>query len=169
MTDLAEGASGELVAYLQTRLKQLGYFEGEVDGQYGSATASAVSAVQAAMGLEQTGAASVSFQEHIYSEATPPSGVSMYDDTQSFSTLQMGDSDAGGETMGPVESLQKQLWELGYLDREAVRGTEGQFGEATRDAVIAAQQAMQYVRADGVASSEFQAFLFSRYCGMIRK
>ena len=43
------------------------------------------------------------------------------------------------------------------------------FGEATRDAVIAAQQAMQYVRADGVASPEFQAFLFSRYCGMIRK
>ena len=169
MTDLAEGASGELVAYLQTRLGQLGYFEGEVDGQYGSATASAVRAVQAAMGLEQTGAASVSFQEHVYSEATPPSGVSMYDETQSFTTLQMGDSDAGGESMGPVESLQKQLWELGYLDREAVRGTEGQFGEATRDAVIAAQQAMQYVRADGVASPEFQAFLFSRYCGMIRK
>ena len=75
----------------------------------------------------------------------------------------------GGSAAEGEESLQKQLWELGYLDREAVRGTEGQFGEATRDAVIAAQQAMQYVRADGVASPEFQAFLFSRYCGMIRK
>ena len=169
LTDLSEGSSGELVSYLQTRLAELGYFSGTVDGQYGSATATAVRAVQAAMGLEQTGAASASFQEHVYSEATPPAGVSMYDSTQSFSTLQMGDSDEDGETMGPVESLQKQLWELGYLDREAVRGTEGEFGEATRNAVIAAQQAMQYVRADGVASPEFQAFIFSRYCGMIRK
>ena len=169
LTDLSEGSSGELVSYLQTRLAELGYFSGTVDGQYGSATATAVRAVQAAMGIEQTGAASASFQEHVYSEATPPAGVSMYDSTQSFSTLQMGDSDEDGGTMGPVESLQKQLWELGYLDREAVRGTEGEFGEATRNAVIAAQQAMQYVRADGVASPEFQAFIFSRYCGMIRK
>ena len=169
MTDLAEGASGEAVVYLQTRLAQLGYFSGEADGQYGQATADAVRAVQANMGLDETGAASVSFQEHIYSEATPPSDVPMYDATQNFATLQMGDSDGADATMGPVENLQKQLWELGYLDREAVRGSEGEFGEATRDAVIAAQQAMQYVRADGVATPEFQAFIFSRYCGMIRK
>ena len=121
------------------------------------------------MGLDETGAASVSFQEHIYSEATPPSDVSMYDTTQNFATLQMGDSDGADATMGPVESLQKQLWELGYLERDAVRGTEGEFGEATRQAVAEAQQAMEYVRIDGVATPEFQAFIFSRYCGMIRK
>ena len=93
----------------------------------------------------------------------------MYEETQSFATLQMGDSDPGDATMGPVESLQRQLWELGYLDREAVRGTEGEFGEATRNAVMEAQRAMGYVKADGIATPEFQAFLFSRYCGMIRK
>ena len=169
MTDLREGDSGDLVRYLQTRLAQLEYFEGEADGQYGSATAEAVRAVQRNMGLEQTGEASVSFQEHLFSEATPPSGVAMYDDAQSFSTLQMGDSDGENASMGPVESLQRQLWELGYLDREAVRGTEGEFGEATRDAVMDAQRAMQYVNVDGVATEEFQAFLFSRYCGMIKK
>ena len=69
----------------------------------------------------------------------------------------------------PVESLQRQLWELGYLDREAVRGVEGQFNEATQAAVVDAQRAMEYVNADGVATPEFQAFLFSQYCGMIRK
>lgn len=169
MTALSEGDSGELVLYLQTRLAELGYFTGEPDGQYGPATADAVRAVQRNMGLEQTGAASPSFQEHVYSQATPPSDVSMYDETQSFATLQMGDSDGADATMGPVESLQKQLWELGYLERDAVRGTEGEFGEATRQAVAEAQQAMEYVRIDGVASPEFQAFLFSRYCGAIRK
>ncbi len=169
MTELSEGASGELVVYLQTRLAELGYFDGTVDGQYGSATAAAVRAVQANMGLEQTGVASVTFQEHLYSEATPPSGTTMYDETQSFTTLQLGDSDPDGESMGPVESLQRQLWELGYLDREAVRGVEGQFNEATQAAVVDAQRAMEYVNADGVATPEFQAFLFSQYCGMIRK
>ena len=93
----------------------------------------------------------------------------MYDETQSFTTLQLGDSDPDGESMGPVESLQRQLWELGYLDREAVRGVEGQFNEATQAAVVDAQRAMEYVNADGVATPEFQAFLFSQYCGMIRK
>ena len=43
LTDLSEGSSGELVSYLQTRLAELGYFSGTVDGQYGSATATAVS------------------------------------------------------------------------------------------------------------------------------
>ena len=169
MTVLREGSSGELVVYLQTRLAELGYFSGEADGQYGPATADAVRAVQANMGLAQTGEASISFQEHVYSEATPPADVPMYEETQSFATLQMGDSDPGDATMGPVESLQRQLWELGYLDREAVRGTEGEFGEATRNAVMEAQRAMGYVKADGIATPEFQAFLFSRYCGMIRK
>ena len=169
MAELSEGSSGELVVYLQTRLAELGYFDGTVDGQYGSATAAAVRAVQANMGLEQTGVAGVTFQEHLYSEATPPSDTAMYDETQSFTTLQLGDSDPDGESMGPVESLQKQLWELGYLDREAVRGVEGQFNEATQAAVADAQRAMEYVNADGVATPEFQAFLFSQYCGMIRK
>ena len=63
------------------------------------------------MGLEQTGEASVSFQEHLFSEATPPSGVAMYDDAQSFSTLQMGDSD-GENASGYVtrEQLAAMLW-----------------------------------------------------------
>ncbi len=101
MAELSEGSSGELVVYLQTRLAELGYFDGTVDGQYGSATAAAVRAVQANMGLEQTGVAGVTFQEHLYSEATPPSDTAMYDETQSFTTLQLGDSDPDGESMGP--------------------------------------------------------------------
>ena len=101
MTVLREGSSGELVVYLQTRLAELGYFSGEADGQYGPATADAVRAVQANMGLAQTGEASISFQEHVYSEATPPADVPMYEETQSFATLQMGDSDPGGCYHGP--------------------------------------------------------------------
>ncbi|MDM9625827.1 lytic murein transglycosylase [Rhizobium sp. S152] len=40
---------------LQTRLKTLGYYDGEVDGNFGSGSKAAIAAVQARMGLEQDG------------------------------------------------------------------------------------------------------------------
>ncbi|EJL52420.1 lytic murein transglycosylase [Rhizobium sp. CF122] len=40
---------------LQTRLKTLGYYEGEVDGNFGSGSKAAIAAVQARMGMQQDG------------------------------------------------------------------------------------------------------------------
>jgi len=40
---------------LQTRLKTLGYYDGEVDGNFGSGSKAAIAAVQARMGLQQDG------------------------------------------------------------------------------------------------------------------
>lgn len=53
--DLVLGDSGEHVTSLQERLRQLGYYEGWVDGQYGAATETAVLRFQEAEGLEQDG------------------------------------------------------------------------------------------------------------------
>ena len=48
---------------LQARLKALGFYTGESNGRYNSATADAVKAYQSEAGLEQTGEADVALQE----------------------------------------------------------------------------------------------------------
>jgi outer membrane protein OmpA-like peptidoglycan-associated protein len=53
--NLVLGDSGEHVTLLQERLRQLGYYEGWVDGQYGSTTETAVLWFQEAAGLERDG------------------------------------------------------------------------------------------------------------------
>ncbi len=50
-----------------------------------------------------------------------------------------------------------------------MQGSVGTFNEATRQAVIAAQNAMGYTSADGVASVEFQSFLYSKYGDYLKK
>jgi metacaspase-1 len=52
---LSGGASGGDVEYLQTRLRDLGYYNGAIDGAFGPMTASAVRAFQNANGLEPDG------------------------------------------------------------------------------------------------------------------
>ena len=40
---------------LQTRLKQLGYYEGEIDGNFGSGSRAAIEAFQSRLGLTKDG------------------------------------------------------------------------------------------------------------------
>ncbi len=148
---------------MQTRLKQLGFFSGDVDGEYGDRTKSAVEKFQKALGIKQTGEASVTLQEHLYSDAAPNSDITFFKERQKFELLQPGDSSKA------VGNLQKQLWELGYLNKDDVEDQVNDFNEATRQAVSEAQTAMGYIHADGVAGPEFQAFLFSKYCTIIKK
>ena len=49
------GSSGELVSEMQSRLKEWGYYSGEVDGIFGSETVEAVKAFQRKNGLEADG------------------------------------------------------------------------------------------------------------------
>lgn len=52
---LVVGDSGSQVIELQSFLKDHGFFNGEINGQYGSLTSKAVSAFQKANGIEETG------------------------------------------------------------------------------------------------------------------
>ena len=54
---LSKGAEGELVVQMQQRLKELGYYEGECDGDFGPGTQSAVRLFQSQHGLSVDGAA----------------------------------------------------------------------------------------------------------------
>ena len=69
---LKYGDKGEDVSLLQTRLKDLRYYNGPVSGNYLEVTRNAVRAVQEAYGLEVTGQADVALQEIIYGDAHRP-------------------------------------------------------------------------------------------------
>mgnify|MGYP000853780840 FL=1 len=63
---------GEDVAQLQTRLKDLRYYNGPVTGNYMEVTRKAIRSVQEAYGLEPTGDADLDLQEIIYGDCHRP-------------------------------------------------------------------------------------------------
>ena len=65
---LHNGSQGEKVIKLQERLLQLGYYEGEVDGQFGPGTREAVVAFQERNGLDADGYAGEETQRVLYSD-----------------------------------------------------------------------------------------------------
>ena len=142
---LKKGDSGEAVKTLQQNLISLGYLTGEVDGQFGSATKSAVTAFQAASGLRTDGQAGEKTLEAIADAVKAVSNAG---------TLKKG---SRGDA---VKALQQKLISLGYLSGSA----DGIFGESTLKAVIAFQTA-QSLTADGAAGSATMAALNKAYQG----
>ena len=69
---LHNGSQGEKVWKLQERLRDLGYYTGTVDGQFGTGTREAVVAFQTKNGLEADGYAGEETQKVLYSEEAVP-------------------------------------------------------------------------------------------------
>ena len=69
---LHNGSQGEKVWKLQEKLKALGYYEGEVDGQFGPGTREAVIAFQKMNNLDADGLAGEETQRVLYSEEAIP-------------------------------------------------------------------------------------------------
>ena len=69
---LHTGSQGEKVWKLQEKLQALGYYEGEVDGQFGPGTRDAVIAFQQKNGLDADGLAGEETQRVLYSEDAVP-------------------------------------------------------------------------------------------------
>ena len=65
---LTVGAKGDAVTRLQQRLKDLGYLNGKVDGQYGGGTKRAVIAFQRRNGLDTDGVAGQETQAKLFAE-----------------------------------------------------------------------------------------------------
>ena len=155
---LKKDAAGSAVKKLQKRLNKLGYLAKEkITGTYDSATESAVKAYQKAMGIEQTGEATASFQSYLYSKAAPQAGIQLRSRETNYPPLAVGDD---GEA---VADLQQRLVRCGMMTNSDARDSAGVYGETTRAAVERAQRIMGYKVVDGAASAEFQAFLHSRY------
>ena len=143
---LKSGDTGEAVKNLQRRLKELGYFNGEIGGNYLTRTTAAVKQFETALGRTPTGEASAELQEILFSAAAPA-----YSDVNvGYTSLAKGDSGL------QVTNLQKRLIELGWLTSKA----DGDFGSATEKAVSAFQSAAGLSQT-GVADSDTQNVLFS--------
>ena len=96
---LGSGSTGTKVLDLQYRLSDLGYFEGKLDGAYGTDTVAAVKSLQRDLGVNETGITYDSLYELIFSAEAPIANGQI--------TLKDGAS-------GPaVEKLQQSLAEMG--------------------------------------------------------
>ena len=69
---LRTGSQGQMVTDLQSRLKNLGYYDGEIDGQFGAGTREAVSAFQKQNGLDADGIVGAETREILFSAAAKP-------------------------------------------------------------------------------------------------
>ena len=71
---LRSGSRGEDVSNVQSRLKNLGYYTGEVDGQYGAGTKEAVSVFQRQNGLDADGIVGAETRQVLFSAAAKAFG-----------------------------------------------------------------------------------------------
>lgn len=145
---LRRGASGTRVTALQQQLKNLGYYSGSVDGDYGDGTVSAVKAFQSRNGLTADGIAGAATLNLLASgsakkAATPkPTSKPTAKPTATSSALRVGSSGSA------VKNLQQKLKNLGYY----TGSVDGAFGAGTESALKAFQRA-NGLSADGVAGS----------------
>ena len=143
---LKRGSSGERVTALQQKLKNLGYYTGTVDGDYGDGTVKAVKAFQSRNGLTADGVAGEATLKLIHSgnakKAATPSPKPTATPKPTNSALRVGSTGA------KVKSMQQRLKALGYY----TGSVDGTFGEGTRKALVAFQKA-NGLTADGVAGT----------------
>ena len=133
---LCRTSEGQAVLNLQYRLRDLGLYDGELDGVYDSSTVNAVRMAQYLMDSGVDGIATLEFQEKVYAQDAP---------TAMNVTLSEGVS-------GPaVRNLQDNLATLKLYSDEP----DSVYDRAVVEAVSRFQQAYAYEE-DGVASPEVQ-------------
>ena len=159
-TVLREGDSGERVFYLQSRLFELGYYSGRIDGRFGAETTQAVKAFQKANGLSADGIVGTGTQTKLDSNNAVVGDQIVQDSTASptsaptsaptqLSTLRKGDES------DEVRVLQQYLMSYGFLSTTP----DGQFGSATERAVKLFQEA-NGLTADGIAGTGTLSILY---------
>ena len=138
---LGRGSTGSEVSDLQTRMTELGYYEGGASGTYDNAMVSAVKNLQKDLGLAETGITSKELEEVIFSDEAPVSAGQI--------TISEGMS-------GPVvKKLQEALTSLGLYSG----AIDSIYDVEVSDAVKTFQQACGY-DADGVATAEVQQAIY---------
>lgn len=151
---LEEGMSGSAVRALQKRLKELGYLSGSVDGDFGSATKTAVVAFQRNNGLTADGKAGTATLNKLYEEdLVKESDVKKDDDSEVSSTGYVVLRE--GSEGQAVRKLQQTLKQLGYYSGSV----DGSYGSGTTSAVQAFQRAND-LTVDGAAGPATQRALY---------
>ena len=151
---LYSGSQGEAVTALQSALKELGFYSGKTDGEFGSGTRSAVTAFQAKNGLSQTGSADAGTQALLY-EGKPKNSKGKATQVKTVSTVP--GAEIKKDSIGPaVVKLQVRLKELGYYTGSA----DGTAGSGTVSAIKAFQKKND-LRQSGTADVVTLALLYS--------
>lgn len=156
---LRKGYTGNDVKTVQTRLKELSYYTGSIDGVYGTGSMAAVKAFQKNNGLKDDGLAGQNTFSKLFSSSAVAAGSS---GSSSDSSGSSGSSGSGayvtlrsGDKGDSVRTLQKALKNLDY-DVSA----DGTYGPLTVAAVTAFQR-LNGLSADGVAGAKTQTVLYS--------
>ena len=140
------GDSGDTVKAIQRKLKNLGYYSGSIDGDYGSGTKKAVLKFQKAKGLKQTGNVNSATLKKINSLTSSSSSSSS---SSKSSSGDAGDPCAPGDSGEAVKWVQKKLKNLGYYSGSV----DGDYGNGTKTAVKAFQK-RNGLTANGKANSK---------------
>ena len=156
-------SEGSAVTKLQSRLKDLGYLSGSVDGKFGVETEAAVIAFQKNNNLKADGKAGKETQNTLYSSAAKKARGKAVD----IETKKQGGRDTkdiastGYETLefgsagDAVRRIQARLKELGYEPGY----TDGKFG-ANTEAAVMAFQSNNHLTVDGKAGPATQRVLY---------
>ncbi len=131
-TSASPGNTGNRVKKLQQRLKDLGYFTGNIGGNYLDLTTAAVKRFQKKIGVKQTGIANVALQQRLFADDAPA-----YKSSAKPTPAPAGETLKMGSTGDRVTALQNRLMELGYLSEDDI--ALGKYEASTRNAVIDAQ------------------------------
>ena len=139
-------STGTNVSALQTSLKALGFYSGEITGHYGEKTRDAVRAYQSKNGLTADGIAGPSTLKAIAASAKNVS-VSTASSSKATSSTTL----TQGSTGAAVTTLQNNLYTLGYYNGDIT----GHYGSRTAAAVKAYQKARGLTQT-GTASPDLQ-------------
>ncbi|HPF86476.1 MAG TPA: peptidoglycan-binding protein [Candidatus Limiplasma sp.] len=152
---LKRGMESDDVTTLQQALKDLGYYDGVVDGQFGDGTAEAVKLFQSQAGLDADGLAGEATLTLLYS-GSAQTYVATPTPSPTPSVIKKGeDSDR-------VRTVQQRLKELGYYTGEI----DGQFGSGTEEAVRLFQR-QNDLDVDGVIGSMTLAAVMDENAAMV--
>ena len=125
---LSLGATGIAVPALQSRLKELGYFDGEISGLYDIDTEAAVKRFEQTYGTMQTGVATTKLQLRLFAAAAPAYGSAEYNNAvvSQYTVLRPG-------TVGSsVYALQQRLKNLDYPITELTGAFDAQTAYCVR-------------------------------------
>ena len=146
---LQKNSIGIEVKQLQQRLKDLGYYSGDVDGQYGTGTQTAVTAFQAQHGLKADGVAGEQTLAMLYSGSAQ---TFVPTPTPSATPAMLSSGSSGDE----VKALQSRLQQLGFYSGVL----DGDYGKGTR-AAVKLFQAQHGLDDDGIAGQKTLEMLYS--------
>ena len=164
------GFQGDAVRTVQKKLKELGYYTGSIDGDFGKETEKAVKAFQKANGLSADGKvgeqtlkklndknAKTAKQANSGSGSGSSSKNTPTPRPTATANLQKDYYRRLGVSGSKVETLQRRLIELGWLSGKVT----GNFDTATEAAVIAFQEKTAGLWTDGIAGPDTLRALYS--------